>query len=261
MINHVRTLLMNRGREGHPLTESGEEYIPYEYVPHVLNRTLLLVQQVLFGNNPDRLFLNYRMRQIMQMMHATPLADDLLVDDKRITYLPFKKDLFDDVFRLTVTQVAGPEVVVHIRGEHVANMSSGLTRQLWDVEVLGAGVVKVIKRLGKPQEVVVTITRDEPVPLIGSDIKIYLHDAPVGYQARIEAVARPELDISQALSNISMGLGENGLTDIFPTIASEPLVTWKRIWNDHTDAAVRFTALLLAIAYRISQLPQEGRRV
>ncbi len=259
MINHVRTLLLNRGREGHGLNEVGEEYIPADFIPRALNRPLSLIHSTLFGNSPDRMFMNYRMRQIMQLMHATPLAVDLLDDDPRITYLPFKDDLFEKAFKLSITQLAGPEIVLHIVGEHVSNMSLGLSKQTWDVTVGNDATVTVSKRRGIPATE--TFDQHVPVPLIGSGLQAFLQDAPAGYKVQIESLARPGMDVSTVLSGTAAALGEYGLGDIFPMLAPEPVATWQRIWEDHPASAMKFTAMLLAIAYRTAQMPQEVRSV
>jgi hypothetical protein len=258
LINHVRTLLLNRRREGHRLTEAGEEYIPAEYVPKTLTAALRLIHSSLFGGNPDRLFLNYRMRQIMQLIHATPLAGDLLVDDPRITYLPFKDDFFDGVFRTHVVQIAGTARQFDIIGEHVSNMGTGLSRQVWDVIVEADDEVTVVKRRGVVTTAVTSVVDDSPVELIGSGLRLFLHGAEEGTQLRIESFARPAFDVATVLSGTAAVLGQHGIDDIFPPIATGPVAVWKRIWNDHPDAMMKFAAMLLATAYRTAQMPQES---
>lgn len=93
MINHVRTFIMNTGSNGHGVDEPGEEFIDPMFIPRHLPPGMRAVRHALFGNDGDRLRLNYQMRRIMQIMHASPAAQDLLVKDSRITYLPFKPDL------------------------------------------------------------------------------------------------------------------------------------------------------------------------
>ena len=256
MVNHVRTLLMNRGREGHRLTDPGEEYIPANYRVRIVDRPLALLRTTLFGNNPDRLFLNYRMRQLMQVIHATQLAPDLLLDDARITYLPFHDDLFTDAFRVRVTQPPGQQLPVDVTGTHVANMSAGLTTQAWDVSVGGDGAVTVVSLLGAPDSRDLTVINDSPVPLHGSALQLYLHGATTGTRFRVDSAARPELDIAAVLNNTAAAMGQQGLSGLLPVVAGSPLITWQRIWNAHPDAVVKFAAMLLAIAYRTSQMPQ-----
>ena len=261
MINHVRTLLMNRKRDGAALTDYGEEYIAENFVPRKLDQPLQLVHSILFGTKPDRLFINYRMRQLLQLIHATPLAEDIVNDDSRITYLPFKTDLFDAAFRPKVTRIAGPPSQVNVSGEHAANMSIGLAKQLWDLEVIGAHTVTIQKRYGQIETATAVFNNGTPVVLPSSNISVYLHNPAVGYKIQITATARPFNDLSQVIGDITNSLNASGMQDIFPMNAPEPVATWYKIWNNHETAAMRFTALLLAIAYRTSQLPQEPQGV
>ncbi len=257
MINHVRTLLLNRGREGHGLDEYGEEYIPTSFVPRKLNQALSLAHSALFGGSPDRLFLNYRMRQLMQLMHASPMESDILHKDSRVTYLPFKDDLFEAAFRVELNQLAGPSTIVHVSGMHDANMSAGIVEQLWDVEVTGLNEVTVNKRRKPLQTATYAWFDDNPIPLAGSNLSIHLHTATVGYRAQVRSRARPAMDISEVLAGLSTAFGERGLQEVFPPLAPEPVATWYRIWNESHLSAMRFTALLLAMAERIDQMPQE----
>lgn len=261
MINHVRTLLLNCGRDGHSVQEPGEEYIEEGFIPRKLTPPLRLIRSTLFGGKPDRLFMNYRMRQIMQLLHATELAGDVLVDDPRITYLPFKQDFFNDVFRATITRVAGPTWRFDVIGEHTSNMSTGLARQVWELAINEGGEVVITKRLGTPETYQYYVVTDVPVPLNGSDLQIYLHNAPAGTRLRIESVARPAFDVVTVLTGTVNVIEQYGFDEIFPTMVTPPVATWKRIWLEHPDAAMRFAAMLLAIAYRTAQLPQEVKVV
>jgi hypothetical protein len=261
MINYVRTLLLNHGRDGHSVQEAGEEYIQEGFIPRQLTAPLRLIRNTLFGSVPDRLFMNYRMRQIMQLMHATELANDISVEDPRITYLPFKQDFFNDVFKAAISRTAGPTWRYTVIGEHVSNMSSGLSRQVWELSILEGGEVVVTKRRGVVETRSHYVITDTPVPLHGSDLQIYLHGAPTGTSLRIESLARPAFDIATVLSSTVAVIEQYGFDEIFPATATEPVATWKRIWLAHPDAAMRFTAVLLAIGYRTSQLPQEMKIV
>lgn len=89
MINHARTLLLND--KALP-DELGEEFVP-EFAPLYLPRSLDRVHKILFGKQPIRQELNYKLRCIMQLLHATELAEFVLQLDPRVTYLPF-----DEVF-------------------------------------------------------------------------------------------------------------------------------------------------------------------
>ena len=261
MINHVRTLLMNKGRDGNPIENFGEEYIPNDFVPRRLNITMSTVHRMLFGGNPDRLFVNYRMRQIMALMHSTDMAQDVLDPDPRVTYLPMRDELFDVAFKMTVKRLAGPALQVYIRGEHLVNMGSGIVHQLWDVEVLENDQVRVLKRREPFQESITDAAYADgltvPITLLGSELTVQFPPAPVGYRLQVESNARPQLDIAELLNQLSRSFGERGTAEVFPPLVPEPIATWGNIYRNHPLAAYRFTALLLAIAARIEQMPQE----
>ena len=261
MINHVRTLLMNKGRDGNPIEDFGEEYIPSDFIPKRLSIPLATVNRTLFGGNPDRLFINYRMRQIMALMHSTDLSQDVLATDSRVTYLPMRNDLFDDAFKIAIKRIAGPALQVYVRGEHLVNMGSGIVHQMWDVEVLENDQVRVLKRREPFQESTTTVNYDDglstPVTLLGSELTVQFPPAPVGYRLQIESNARPQLDVAELLNQLSISFGERGVSEVFPPLAPEPFATWFAIYNTHPLAVYRFTALLLAIAARIEQMPQE----
>ena len=259
LVNHVRTLLLNRQKEGARLSDYGEEYISEEFVPRLLNRPISRVHQILFGQRPDRLFLNYRMRQIMKMMHATPLSEDITAYSPRLSYLPFKDDLFDTAFRTTVKQLAGTAHITHIAGTYKADMGNGVAEQVWDVTVLSPGYVMVTRRrFPALTQLVVVDDENTAILLPGSELLFYLHDAPPGYLAQITATAKPQFNIAELLGQMINIAGETGLADIFPPQAEEPVVTWHNIYRNSHEAPMKFTALLLAVADRTMRLPQRN---
>ena len=270
MINHVRTLLLNRGRDGHGLDEYGEEYIPSTYAVRSLTTTMQTIQRRLFGGSPDRLFINYRMRQLMQLMHSTPLENDLYVDDPRITYLPFDDDLFNDAFGVTLNimqkstgTATAPSIYVNVVGTPDFSEQIGVTKYLWEWIRTGTVddfTVTATRRIPQPTESIVYAGTDpaEPVVLPGSAIKVFTQFVPDEFeQMEIHATARPDTDIGETLQAINEALGTGGLAEIFRPNDPEPFKTWYKIYNEEPTAAMKWTALLLAIAKRIEQRPVE----
>ncbi len=87
MINHLRTLLLNRKAQGGDYAEPmGGEYIPPDYTPVPLSGGLQSVHKLLFGADPDWLYGNYRVQQYLAAIHATELAEYATALDSRITY-------------------------------------------------------------------------------------------------------------------------------------------------------------------------------
>lgn len=258
MINHVRTLLMNTRRDSYRVTDPGEEYVPADYTPRVLSADLRLFRAALFGNQPDRLFINYRMRQLMQLLHATPLAEDITRDDDRLTYLPFKQDLFDQAFKTTIVQPAGQDARLEIIGTPVPDNNAGVTTYKWDITI-GVGDVQVVSYTG----VKGTTTHDiseSSIIIPRTNLRLFLHDAPPGTTARVTATARPADDISVVLGKAVNAIGEHGMDELFPFNAAGRLATWRDIWQHHPDTVMKYGALLLSLANRTAQMPQEPTR-
>lgn len=259
MINHVRTLLMNTAQGGYPPTFPGEEYVP-AFQPKRLTRGLRLARQLLFGSAPDRLMLNYRMRQLMELLHSTELDEYVYLLDSRVTYLPLSSVFFDDVFKLEIQQLGGSGDPLYIRGTHDPNESAGQLEQVWDLTVTDDAAL-VVKRRPPVKTTPVTIDYTKglctPVPLTGTSLTAQFHQVPDGTYWKITSRARPRTDLMQLLSQLVSAFGEQGDQEVFPPLAPEPVATFERVWRHHELAPYRYSALLLAMAWKINGLPQE----
>ena len=93
MVNHFRTLLANlSGGDGAAI---GHEYIPENFRPVRLPSTLLRVRRALFGADPDRSGVNFRIRQYLPLLHRPDFEPLLAAFDSRITYSLDDRRLFD----------------------------------------------------------------------------------------------------------------------------------------------------------------------
>jgi len=82
MINHVRTLLQNL-----PPGAESDEFVPVDFVPAEVPEVVQKIKRILWGRTPAH---QLRIRQIMQLLHATVVCDEFVrAPDPRITYLPF----------------------------------------------------------------------------------------------------------------------------------------------------------------------------
>lgn len=102
MINHARTLLLNIAPDTTNIDMLGEEFIPpfnVLRVPHYLKTP----RRIIFGSDPDKVFLNFRAFELLTLIHQTELAEFLYALDPRITYAAAGGD---DFFRnSTVAQI------------------------------------------------------------------------------------------------------------------------------------------------------------
>lgn len=261
MVNHVRTFLMNRGRNGRGIDQPGEEFVYDKFIPRVLTPGLVMAHKVLFGGQPDRLFLMFRMRQLMQLIHASPLADDVLVKDSRITYLPFDDTMFSDVFKRTVTiQGSSNPTLLHIYGQHVPDMQKGVIEQIWDIFVTGEGVIRIVNRsTGQIVDHGTAVNDELRAPLHGTGLHVHIQAGflPPLVNLRIVSRVRPDGELAAVLHVLQATLGQSGLSDIFKLPLVDPYITWYSIYNDPVQPfAMRMAALFLAMAERTESLPQ-----
>lgn len=260
MINHVRTLLMNRSREGAVLTDPGEEHVPREFQPRELPHSLRRMYVALFGNVGDRIFVNYRMRQIMGLMHATELSGDIRYHDNRITYLPHDDDLFAAKREPIVTHLAGTPATYHVYGDHTADTQAGISSMTWNVTLMENNMVAVTTQY-TPTPVITELTYQgnmaSSLELPGSGLLLRMQSAEPGYRLRIRSVAYPRSDTAYILYLLENYLTGEVVHEIFPRKMPTYVAQWREIWANHPLLPYRVTAALLALAERIEQLPQE----
>lgn len=110
MINHYRTLLLNRSREGRPAYGVyGEELIPAEYAPAQETTALQRVRATLLGTDGDALYENVRLAQYMTLLHAhQAFAEYVTGADSRITYVPGAWPFYDVGQQITVQGPTDP---------------------------------------------------------------------------------------------------------------------------------------------------------
>lgn len=261
MINHVRTLLMNRGRDGHAFDFPGEEFVPAEFVPRRLPVYLRSAHRALFGTNPDRLYLNYRLRQLMSMLHATELEEHVLAFDSRVTYLPLTRDdMFRSAFEPVITSISGNRELT-VEGTHTADEGAGRCYHAWRVTATAPDQLVIVRQTPPPATFsdVYTIANglSNRIQLPGSPLYFRFKEPLVEASWLVSSNARPERTLDVTLTNLKNVLTLDGLAQLFPPLAAEPIRTYYQVWNNHPLTIYRFSALLLAMVTKMDTLPQE----
>ncbi len=138
MINHVRNLLMNVSSSSQS-DLPGEEYVPVDFRPRLLTPTAAAARRILFGSSPDRLYLNYRLREYMTLLHTTELAEFVTDLDPRVTYWPLRDTtIFADTFKNQVTLISGSAIAtIVVLGEETPNHVLGQLRKEFRITVEG----------------------------------------------------------------------------------------------------------------------------
>jgi len=262
MINHARNLLLNRdGSDEYPWDFPGEEYVPPTFVKRRLPSWLDRGMQTLFGSNPDRLFLNHRLRQIMPLLHTTELEDYILALDSRITYWPpVDDDLFDQVYGQQVDQIPGTwPVKTYMTGEHLADDGVGRTTIQWALEVVDGQYVRVTRQTPPATSELVPYTITDGlsslIPLTGTGLTFRFHEADSGTSWMIYSRAKPRNDISDVLRGMADIMGVGNIQN-FLTSPNEPWLTFRNLWYDSDGFAYQYGGMLMALIYYMNGLPQ-----
>lgn len=179
MLNHFRTLLLNASPNvgGYP----GEEFVPPAFKPLVLTGALEAVRNVLFGLNPDRLMLNYRVQQLLAVIESTELRSFVTKLDSRLTYDPLRSDsLYRHSFQLQADQISGDQVTMYFGGEPgLTADATGQCRLKWRVTLPSINSAAVRRLTAPLREDVYPFDLVDglstPIPLTGTDFFFTFH--------------------------------------------------------------------------------------
>lgn len=137
MINHARTLLLNRPRSRTHYSDYGYEYIPPAFKPVMLPPVLQTLHRIIFGAAPDNYFMNFRANELMSYIHSTELAEYVYRLDPRVTYWP-KNDLtyFEPTGKkVTITQIYGLPQRLTVAGDLFALTAIGKSLNFYTISL------------------------------------------------------------------------------------------------------------------------------
>lgn len=259
MINHVRTLLLaSPGSQAYPTLYPGEEYVPRDYTPPALSSQLDVLRRSLLGEG-DRALRNLRLRQLLQLIHAGRLAEDIRRHDTRLSYYPFDRD---DFFR---HWLQGPVPVA------LATAATASVEGYWQlrsdqrlyhayrVEVLPGNEVQMdyTDDAGVPQQQTVSYAAaaSVQVALPNLDARL-LFENTSGAVWSVILVLRPLTSFVQvvrtalaavddAVENVLFGRGGEAYYDVY-----------RNVYRQSPDLCERVAAVALALTERI----EEARR-
>ncbi len=260
MINHIRTLLINRdGRRSPGIDFPGEEFVPPEYRVKTLSTPLLQTYRLWFGADPDSFMLNYRSRQLLTLVHASPLKDHVTAQDPRVTYWPFRDRQLgqSQTYRPVVTSLVGGETAAVV-GEAGQDVDvTGRCFNEWQVEVLSSSTVRVMRRSPPQSSIIydytVTESLSSQVPLTGSNYRLMLSNPATAQVYLVRTYARPAREMGTILATLS-AFPEETRRAIFGRETTEPFLTYRQLWNSHFELPMRLGAYVLAYCRRVEEL-------
>ena len=137
MINHARTLLLNKSANNYQPDTLGEEYVPAGYSALTAPDCVQTPYRIIFGTNPDKVFLNYRLHELLNLIHNTELNEFLYKFDSRVTYWPrLAKPFFSGGIRGVLSKVGGYDLSrLAIVGAVTANNILGMAMHEYVIKV------------------------------------------------------------------------------------------------------------------------------
>jgi hypothetical protein len=259
MINHARTLLLNRKGEIIPSGfRASEEYVPV-YSPVELSSALSAVYSILFGTAPDYAGKLYRTAQYMAVLHSTEFVEYVTDLDSRITYDPSDPGLLSLSWGLTVTSTASAPALTVLNDWDPPDFTGRMEHQ-WIVTATGSNTIEVRNVwTGELLGLVLSFGADgasNRFPLPGSDFEARI-SAPLGLTAsqRWEILYRVPLTrgLGQIVEAVK-GLSGETLDGLFGVAPAEPYLTFRNLLNGHKALPFQLSGVLLALVYRMEAL-------
>jgi hypothetical protein len=251
VINHFRTLLLNRsGSSKGFVNRLGEEFIPPEFRALNLPNYLAKPRQILFGNQPDWLFGNYRIRQLLAIVHATSLAEYVTAFDNRITYDVANPDMFENVFA-TTTKGDG----IRFAGRPGEPDGIGQSLRRWTISVVDDDTVRITQVLPSPRvdNIGFTLTNGwSNLIKLGGDDFYFSFNPSLGDSWVVEQRLRPQRSLGELVANLE-GATAPYWNEVFGIGTlhgeEEPWKTFNNLWHDHPELPYRLGGFLLALVY------------
>jgi len=264
VINHCRTLLLNKDGATRPAsTFYLEEYVPPLFTTVEMPGWAQTLRKILFGDNPDDAFLNFRMKQFMSILHSTEYVSYVTDLDSRVTYQNNRSTM-----GISTTPVASPitaqafNIDFEYIGQSYATRLRPLIYETWTVDVTGTNELTIINARTGEQSVSrgpVTDGLSEIFWLPGlskTGFRIQNASFPdFGAKWLLTMYKETEADILE-LENLIDGSGEGVQTNLF--IGGEPYKTFKQLWDKHAYFQYRLSGVLLALTYRTETVRTRG---
>lgn len=262
MINHLRTLLLNRdGSAAAPPETPGEEYVSPDYKAVAMPQALSGLLASLFGTSPDRVFLNARLRQFLSLMRVCRLDGPIPPDnDTRLSYEGSGGETLFTAVASGVNSVltGGPtsptdpswiQTILHSQPRALNRLY-----RTWDITVVDADTARLI--YSGDDDIVHVEEFDFVLESGGASLALpempvtVLFPPSVGATWRVSLTARPLPELAALVgrtdSLLTGGLAASLLFDGQPEL--------RQIFSEHPAGPFRLSAALRALALLTEEL-------
>jgi hypothetical protein len=261
MINHARTLLLNRSGATRPAPDFFlEEYVDPAYRPIPLSSLLSAFQRALIGAADDA-YANYRLWQYLGILHATEFESYVLELDPRVTYR-HERSIVNSAFGTSYVELNAEAGGLEL-------FFSGAPKPVepprlmhdWMLELSPGPVLRSTDlRNGLVREDALSLTDGLTglMPLAGQEeFLVRLRGTTLTVDARwtVSHLLQPVDELSDLL------LPLDNLADQFSATlfgAQEPYRTFGQLWDKHAYIQYRMSGILLAYIYRAEEARLNG---
>ena len=244
MINHYRTALLNISGSNWPgLEYPGEELIDPMFRQKPMSGYVSTVHRLIFGESPDRAYLNYRLRQLTTMWHDGDLHEAVIAKDSRLTYWPIQfASTMAGYGSVTVDGVNSAFAIDYsVFNVPTADDKLGRSQFILDLEVSGDACDVIDERTGDRY----TIAASGSYFNLLNDIKLALGNG----HYRATAFLKPAKDMGQVLADCEALIGSDVELQLFS--GKEDL---KQLWRRSDSLADKMGALSLALAIEMDKI-------
>ena len=244
MINHYRTALLNISGSNWPgLEYPGEELVDPMFRQKPMSSYASTVHRLIFGESPDRAYLNYRLRQLTTMWHDGTLLYEVTAKDSRLTYWPMQ--FASTMAGYGVVKVDGVNSAFaadySVLNVPFADDKLGRSQFILDLEVSGDTCDVIDERTGNKY----TVASSGSYFNLLNDIKISLGNG----HYRATAFLKPAKDMGQVLVDCEALIGSD--VEFWLFSGKEDL---RQLWRRSDFLADKMGALSLALAIEMDKI-------
>jgi hypothetical protein len=252
MINHVRTLLLNLDPRSASPENTGYEFVPPDYQYVTLPMALERVRHTLFGNSPDAVGRNYRLRQFLPILHCPEVEPFTLKPDSRITYLPATTVFFDRPLGLSCTPTIGePLVAITYTGDAYSANDNVLERRWYGTVVASPSLLPI-----PPNFVELVAGDSSPVTLPGFNVaNLSLASGEVGDAFELVLRRRPAMNVAALAAALQSMMTPATASALFGVAPAGDFAQFHEWWSS-TNFVFKMAGVLLALAYRTDHIRQ-----
>jgi hypothetical protein len=271
MINHARTLLLNRPAdyfEGIPYSE----YAPPSFTPVALSTDLRRIHEILIPKGLDKTGENYTAAAIMRVLHAPEIVPYLELLDNRFTYLDSVEALVrttDDPVDIDVAQSTDCDCTPHysVDGRNYPDAIVLSGQHQWTLSPTDSDRIQVAYTRGSEEILFVTngTTKTTPIELLPGYLSVYLDVPTTRLTGSFRYIVTTNLavpyNIGERQTELDQYLARPGAEEnLFDDVAGfESTMTELRdTWRNSTEVTLRYSVAAVAWIYQIEGLRQNG---